>query len=140
MLFDLSKKSKWSFYYVNAMWGMVHTLIFITFTRIYFRGETMEKINVFYHQLMTDFRWDFSEKWLFAADKTKDFVAYSGWVFIVMIIGYLVHWLPSFYKKKIENQFINSPIGLQLVSSVLIIVVCYQTYSADAPAFIYFQF
>ena len=140
VLYDLSRKSKWPFYYVNAMWGMVHTLFFITFTRIYFRGETMEKINLFYHQLMTDFRWDFSEKWLFAADKTKDFVSYSGWVFIVMIIGYLAHWLPSFYKNKIQTKFITSPVGVQLILSVLIVILCYQTYSADAPAFIYFQF
>lgn len=140
VLYDFSGKSKWSFYYVNVMWGMVHTLFFITFTRVYFRGETMGKINIFYHQLMTDFRWDFSEKWLFAVDKTKDFVEYSSWVFIVMIIGYLVHWLPNVYKKKIENGFINTPVGIQLVLTVLIVVICYQTYSADAPAFIYFQF
>ena len=148
-LYDLTGKQKWRFYYVNAIYGMIHTLFFITFTRIYFRGETMEKIDTLYNQIWYDFGqlfkstatgWSFNEQWLFASDKTKDFLDYSWVVFAVMLLGYIVHWVPNTYKSRIQKGFVKSNIGLQMVIVVLVAVLCYQAYSADAPAFIYFQF
>jgi len=141
-------------YYSKRTWGVFHTLFFITFTRIYFRGESMEKISAFYHQLLNDFG-DLSAKlfitsaegnmvinpdWLFSSSKVTGFLDYNVNVFIIIILGYLIHWVPSFMKKKIENGFSNSPMPIQLITGIIIVVLCYQAYSSDAAAFIYYQF
>ena len=130
----------WKTWYLNAMWGMIHTTAFITFTRIYFRGETMDKIDQFYNQLWYDFKLSFGETWIYASDKTENFIEYPTAVFWVMAAGFLVHWVPSSIKNRIETAFITSPIPVQLATSVVAVVLCYQAYSAEAPAFIYFQF
>ena len=150
-MWKLRPSGQTRFYYMKAVWGAIHTLFFITFTRVYFRGESMEQIDMFYHQLMSDFgsldifsyvgdELQFSSKWVYASDKETGFVHYSWTVFAVMGLGYLVHWLPSIYKKYVENAFVRSHIAFQFFAVVLIAVICYQAYSTDAPVFIYFQF
>jgi hypothetical protein len=119
---------------------MLHTMVFITWTRIYFRGETMEKIIRFYHQIWYDWRWNCDEKWLYASEKSRDFVDYGTTVFLVIIAGFLVHWVPTVYKKRIESTFIRIPIAAQLALAVITVALCYQAYSAEGAAFIYFQF
>ena len=101
VLYD-SRKLKWPFYYVT-MWGMVHTLFFITFIRFILEGN-QEKINFFYHQLMTDFSGIFL-KMAFAADKTM--ILYPIRLYsLCTIIGYLAHWLPSFIKTKYKRNLL----------------------------------
>lgn len=150
------KPSGWSpfLYYSNAIYGMIHTLCFITFTRIYFRGETMDKISQFYHQVLHDFG-DFANgifirsqegdriinpDWLYASEKTKDFLDYSPTILLVIVLGYLIHMVPSFIKKRIESGFSNSNVVIQALISVVVIIICYQAYSSDSAAFIYYQF
>lgn len=140
VFFEISGGNNRKTWYLNAGWAMVHTMIFITFTRIYFRGETMEKINQFYRQIWFDFRFDFDETWLFASSKTTNFVEYQWSVFAIMALGFLVHWIPTAVKRRIENAFVSIPIPAQLAVAVTTVILCYQGYSADAPAFIYFQF
>ncbi|MDP4954083.1 MAG: hypothetical protein NWQ53_10595 [Flavobacteriales bacterium] len=61
-------------------------------------------------------------------------------VFVVMILGYLIHWLPSNWKMWYRNTFISLPIPVQLGITVVALLVLYQVISADAQPFIYFQF
>jgi D-alanyl-lipoteichoic acid acyltransferase DltB (MBOAT superfamily) len=140
VLYALAGGKERTTWYLNAAWAMVHTMTFISFTRIYFRGETMDKINALYHQLLHDFRFDFSDTWLYASSKTTGFVEYKWAVFMVIAAGFLVHWVPTVLKKRLERQFVRIPIPVQLTVAVVTVVLCYQAYSADAPAFIYFQF
>ena len=138
-LYDLTGKSTWPLYYVNLSWAMLHTLVFITFTRVYFRGESMLKIDKFYHQLLYDFRWDFSDKWLYASSVDRG-LDYSWVIFAVIIVGYLVHWVPTKHKSIIQSTFIKMPPPAQAIIAFLVCVLCYQAYSAESAAFIYFQF
>ncbi len=140
VLYSLAGGKTNSTWYLNAAWAMLHTMTFISFTRIYFRGETMDKINALYHQIFYDFRWEFGEKWLYASTKSTHFVEYQWSIFAVIIAGFLIHWIPTVFKKRIEKTFIKIPIPVQLIITVVTVVLCYQAYSADAPAFIYFQF
>lgn len=140
VFYELAGGTRFKTWYLNAGWAMLHTMVFITWTRIYFRGETMEKINRFYHQIWYDWRWDFGKTWLYSSEKSRDFVDYGYTVFLVIIAGFLVHWVPTIYKKRIESTFIRIPIAAQLALAVITVVLCYQAYSAEGAAFIYFQF
>jgi uncharacterized membrane protein (DUF485 family) len=61
-------------------------------------------------------------------------------VFIVMLAGYVTHWLPVKVKSGIENIYSISPFGLKVIYGVATGIICYQAYSASFQPFIYFQF
>jgi D-alanyl-lipoteichoic acid acyltransferase DltB (MBOAT superfamily) len=106
------------------------TLSFITFTRIWFRGESMESTWQILRQIQGNF----------SAHLIPEILSNYSKVFIVMAIGYLIHWLPTTTKDWYKNTFIQSPIGLKIAITVLAVIGVYQAMSADLQAFIYFQF
>ncbi|WP_378186965.1 MBOAT family O-acyltransferase [Aquimarina sp. W85] len=111
-------------------WKIMITFVFITFTRIYFRGNSLDHIDRFYQQIITNMDW---------ANAFNVLYEYRL-VFIVMCIGYMTHWLPSAIKAKIERSFIRSHIVLKGIIAVVVAIICYQTFAADFQPFIYFQF
>lgn len=106
------------------------TFNFITFTRIWFRGESMEITGQIIEQISTNFSFNLIPEILYS---------YKN-VFIVMLIGYLIHWLPSKVKDWYRETFINSPLALKIVVSVIAVFGVYQAMSSELQAFIYFQF
>lgn len=116
--------------WLATVWKIAFTFVFITFTRIYFRGNSMDHIEQFYHMVVTNMDW------------TNALIVLWEYrlVFIVMLIGYITHWLPYRTKDWLETQFINSHIVIKGLISIVVAVICYQTYAADFQPFIYFQF
>jgi len=115
---------------IANVWKILITFLFITFTRIYFRGNSLEHINAFYRQVIYNMNWQqsFSVLWEYRL------------VFIIMLLGYVTHWLPNSLKNKIETLFVKSSIVLKGLIAVVVAILCYQTYAADFQPFIYFQF
>ncbi|MGY3792784.1 MBOAT family O-acyltransferase [Aquimarina sp. 433] len=112
------------------LWRIALTFAFITFTRIYFRGNSMDHIDRFYQAVMTNMDWGnaLAVLWEYRL------------VFIVMLIGYITHWLPYKTKDWILDQFIKSNIVIKGLVATIVAIICYQTYAADFQPFIYFQF
>lgn len=106
------------------------TLNFITFTRIWFRAETMETTWQIIHQIGNNFSIYLIPEILYS---------YAN-VFIVMAIGYAIHWLPTKTKDWYQNTFIKMPLALKLLITTLTFIGIYQAMSSDMQAFIYFQF
>ncbi|MEW7279473.1 MBOAT family O-acyltransferase [Aquimarina sp. 2201CG1-2-11] len=116
-------------WYVLA-WRIAFTFVFITFTRIYFRGNSMDHIDRFYQQVVTNMDWQNALLVLWE----------YRLVFIVMLLGYITHWLPYKTKDWIEGIFIKSNIVVKALVVIVVAIICYQTYAADFQPFIYFQF
>lgn len=116
--------------WIAHVWKIAFTFAFVTFTRIYFRGESMDHISRWYHQVWYNMDW--STAW--------DIIVHYQLVFWVMLVGYITHWLPERTKDKVENLYGKSPIPVKIGISVLVGVLCYQAFSADFQPFIYFQF
>lgn len=119
-----------STHWMAHFWKVASTFIFITIVRIFFRGEDMERISQWFHQITTNMNWQtaFDVIWNYKA------------VFLVMLIGYITHWLPQSLKNYIENRYGQSHIVVKGIIASLTAVLCYQAYSADFQPFIYFQF
>lgn len=111
-------------------WKILITFLFITFTRIYFRSESMDHIRRFYHQVWSDMHWDLAGRIVMAYPL----------VFLVMGLGYLTHWAPQGFKDRVLNWFTASGMIVQAVVSIAVGVLCYQAYSAEFQPFIYFDF
>lgn len=116
--------------WLTHAWKIAITFAFITFTRIYFRGESMEHIEKWYLQVANNMDW--AHAW--------DILAHYHLVFWVMLIGFITHWLPESSKAYIEKAYSQSPIPIKIVITMVVGVLCYQAFSADFQPFIYFQF
>ncbi len=112
------------------LWKVFLTFNFITFTRIWFRSDSMEHANQLMSQIWNHF--DFSI--------IPQVIVSFKIVFLVMIFGYVVHWLPGKIKSWYRDWFINTPVYAKVGIAGGIIFVIYQSWSAGLQPFIYFQF
>ncbi|QDO94014.1 MBOAT family protein [Formosa sediminum] len=112
------------------VWKITLTFIFITFTRIYFRGESMAHISRWYTQVAHHMDWSHA----------IDILLHYKVVFIVILLGYITHWLPENTKVIIESLYAKSPLFIKIALGVCTGIICYQAFSSDFQPFIYFQF
>ncbi len=106
------------------------TFNFITFTRIWFRAENMESTYQIIDQIKDNFNYELIPQIL---------SSYSN-VFLVMLIGYIIHWLPVTVKHWYKETFIGFSLPIKIIISSIVIFGIYQAMSSDLQAFIYFQF
>lgn len=112
------------------IWKIFLTFQFITFTRIWFRADSMEHVNDFFYQVWHSFNGSIIPQVLWS----------YKWVFIVMAIGYFTHWVSDKWKNALLNWYIKTPLWAKLGIAVVVIFVIYQSWSAELQPFIYFQF
>jgi D-alanyl-lipoteichoic acid acyltransferase DltB (MBOAT superfamily) len=126
------KISPWeqSNHWVADFWKIFLTFNFITFTRIWFRGESMQGTTDLMNQIAMNFGWPQVPAMLTAYWK----------VFAVMALGFTLHWLPSSFKDKWMNKFVNAPFYMKVMISVVVVFIVYQAVSAGLQPFIYFRF
>ena len=116
--------------WIANFWKIFITFNFITFTRIWFRGESMPKTYALLHQVGNNFGFDV----------IGEMIASYGPVFLMMLFGFVMHWLPSGWKSFYRNFFIKSPVYVKVVVCILAVFAIYQVRTADLQPFIYFQF
>lgn len=112
-------------------WKIFITFNFITFTRIWFKlEEGMPNV-------MLDQMWNhFNFKWeTFVTVLTTYYD-----VLWVMLIGFIIHWLPDKIKKTYEGWFTKMPMALQAICVAIIIVLMFQAMSSESPPFVYLMF
>ncbi len=106
------------------------TLTFISFTRIFFRSESLDTVALLFDRMNNHF----------GAALTLDIIKGYALVFSVIVIGYFIHWIPERIKENYRLRFASLP--LPVMSLVVVIAVCciYQLVSGNMQPFIYFQF
>ncbi len=60
--------------------------------------------------------------------------------FLIILLGFVVHWLPAWFKENYRGWFIKSNIIVKIIIVVLVVFIIYQAKSAEIQPFIYFQF
>ena len=121
------EKSK---HWAARSWKIFNTFVFITFTRIWFRSESMEKANALIHQVLHEFN----------AGIIPEVLWSYRLVFAVMALGYFTHWVPERWKQSLLDAFIRTPLWAKVLIAAVTIFIIYQSWSADLQPFIYFQF
>lgn len=127
------KQMKWNIATQHG-WGRFVS-VFITFnlvciTWIFFRASDMQNIGAMFKQIITSFNINILE----------NFVKAYPTIITLLIMAYIVHWLPSSFKEWYRGLFIKTPLWLKMVVVVLIILILYQAKSSNIQPFIYFQF
>jgi|688.fasta_scaffold00272_10 D-alanyl-lipoteichoic acid acyltransferase DltB (MBOAT superfamily) len=137
-----NKKHIW---FVRA-WAIFLTFSFITLTRVWFRAgsnTSWEGLNE-EHNILDELlsatamleRIFLHMDWSVAPNVLWSY----GHVFLVVLFGMVVHWLPSTLKEKYRSGFAALPIWMIGIVCFVAIFSVYQIMSADLHPFIYFQF
>lgn len=121
-----SDTSKWYF----RAWSIAITLVFITFTRTWFRGESFDAAHLMLHRIWYNFQPELMSQVV---------TTYSA-VFLLMVGGYVIHWLPADWKLSYRSYFSNQSLWLQGVIAFVVVFLIYQVLSAELQPFIYFVF
>jgi D-alanyl-lipoteichoic acid acyltransferase DltB (MBOAT superfamily) len=135
-------KSKWYF----RMWAIFLTFTFITLTRVWFRAGSNNSWAELEdtHDIGTEFlsATTMLERVFMHMDFSIAPEVIAGYwkVFLVILIGMIIHWLPTALKEKYRSTFSNLPIPAIAVACLVTIFFVYQVLSADLQPFIYFQF
>ena len=119
-------RTKW----YNRAIGLALTLIFITFTRAWFRSPTWDGAIALLTKIPTEFGW-----------ATAGEVLVGNWkYFLVLLGGYLIHWVPSKNKAQLRHWVSHSSPAVLFLLVVAATLVIYQILSAEVQPFIYFAF
>ena len=126
---------------VTMVWNTFLTFIFISFTRLFFRsGSNLDPAtaNEVAWRTATQMVERIGGRW--NLDQIPAIVQNYSTVFIIFLIGMVVHWLPDRFKRRYRLWFAQMPLWLMVLTVVLTVVVVYQFITADLQPFIYFQF
>ncbi|MBQ0031157.1 MAG: MBOAT family protein [Bacteroidales bacterium] len=122
-------------------WAIAQTFIFVTFTRLFFRSgsnlDPAEANKVAWNTAKTMME-QISNAWN-AATIGEMLWAYR-YVWGLIVIGLLIHWIPERTKRWYRINFALLPLPIMALIVVLVVFVVYQFKTADLQAFIYFQF
>lgn len=132
---------KGSFSLLERAWAIFQTFVFITFTRLFFRsGSNLDPAEA------NETAWNTAKNMVnqigssWSVDKIPQMLYEYRNVFILIVLGMIIHWLPEDFKRRYRLAFAQMPLALMAVVVALIVFVLYQFITADLQKFIYFQF
>lgn len=115
---------------LKRVFSVFVTFHFVAFCWIFFRNSTLENSWVMLEQMATNFNLA-----LF-----PQLVDGYGAVLGLMLLGYVLHFLPDSWYMKCERGVIRLPLLLQALLVIAVIFLVIQVKSSDIQPFIYFQF
>lgn len=126
--------------WLNRGWSILVTFTFITFTRLFFRsGSNLDPA------IANETAWGIAKDMINSIGtqwnvNVFDVISAYRSVFILFVLGMIIHWLPTRFKRRYRICFAKMPLPLMAIVTVLIIFICYQFVTAEMQPFIYFQF
>lgn len=110
--------------------GIIITFHFVCFCWIFFKASTFSDAIIILQQIFTNF----NGKAFGALIRGYDTIL------IMLIIGYVVHFIPQWIEKKTEQKFINLHTVGRIIVFLIFIWIVIQIKSADQMLPIYLQF
>jgi len=115
---------------LRRAWGVIFTFHVVCFGWIFFRADSVQVGLDVLKQICTYFR----------PEVFMQFVTgYTG-IFVALVVGYVLHFIPARMENKIKDMVTYSPLLLQALYLILAIFIVAQVKSAGIVPFIYFQF
>ena len=121
-------------------WSIFVTFTFITFTRLFFRsGSNLDPA------VANETAWRIAKEMIdaigtrWSVNVLDVCVAYHK-VFLLFMLGMIIHWLPTDWKRRYRIVFARMPVPVIALVAILVVFVTYQFITAEMQPFIYFQF
>ncbi len=106
------------------------TFNFVTFCWIFFRAQDMDTVRLMLDQVFNNF----------SPGSYMDVLPAYANVFLLMIAGYVIHFLPDRVKESYRGLFIRIPLVLQIIIIMFIAVILFRMRTTEIMPFIYFRF
>jgi len=106
------------------------TFQFVSFCWIFFRAPDMDNAIIMLKQIFENFS---------PGSYMSVLLVYSS-VFLLMAVGYIIHFLPEKTKESYRGLFIRIPLIVQLTVIMLIAILLFQMRTTYVVPFIYFRF
>ncbi len=122
------------------VWAVGVTFVFITFTRLFFRsGSNLDPAiaNETAWRIATEMVHQIGTAW--QTNIGPIIQAYDK-VFALFLLGMVIHWLPTVWKRRYRIAFARLPLPLMVIAVCLTVFIAYQFVTAEMQPFIYFQF
>lgn len=110
--------------------GVIITFHFVAFCWIYFRADSFDQAQQVILEIVN------APKWELFFDVVNGYKS----VFLLMLLGYLMHFLPNQIDATVEKGLIKSPLVLKSMVLAFVVWLVIQTKSSEVQPFIYFQF
>lgn len=126
---------------LSNAWAVAQTFVFITFTRLFFRsGSNLDPAtaNQEAWETATNMVNQIGGAW--NSSIIPDFLWEYRNVVILFVLGMVIHWLPTRWKRWYRICFCMLPWWAIVLIIVAVVMGVYQFVTADLQAFIYFQF
>ena len=127
--------------WLDKVWGITQTFVFITFTRLFFRsGSNLDPA------VANETAWNTAKSMVNSIGSTWNVSVIPNilnnyrTVFILFALGMIIHWLPDRWKRWYRMNFALLPVWVIGIIVVVAVFVLYQFVTADLQPFIYFQF
>lgn len=106
------------------------TFHLVCFGWIFFRNQTFEGSFLMLRQIGTNFQPQIFMQWV------ENYWAVAS----LMLLGYILHFLPSAYSERSQRMITRMPVVIQAMIIVAVIFIVIQVKSSEVQPFIYFQF
>lgn len=124
--------------YLLKLWGksfhaflsILLTYAFLTFTFFFFNAPSIESTFTMFDRILTEFHGELFFKWY----QEYQMVAH------ILLIGVVLHFIPTSWKNFFENQFISVHWTLKILVIVSMVIVIYQFKTLGSIPFVYLQF
>ncbi|HDP74383.1 MAG TPA: MBOAT family protein [Bacteroidales bacterium] len=113
----------------HLIWGII-TFNVVSLSWIFFRANDFTSAIAMLHQIFKDFNFN---------TVSNIIIAYSD-IFLILVLGYLVHLLPFDVKEFIRGKFISMPLAVKLLTTLIVIITLIQIQNIELKPFIYFRF
>ena len=126
---------------MGMVWGVFQTFVFITFTRLFFRsGSNLDpaEANRIAWRTARDMIDQIGGQW--NLQLIPQMLWEYRYVFILIVFGLFVHWLPEGFKRWYRINFALMPLWLMAIIVVITVFVVYQFATAGLQTSIFFQF
>lgn len=115
---------------INKFAASFLTFHFVLFAWMFFRADSLRSVSAMLNQIFYNFNW------LKVADVI---ISYKN-VFSLIVLAFIIHWLPVSFKEFYKNSFIRIPFFAKAFVVVIIVFMLFQVKSSEIQPFIYFQF
>jgi len=110
--------------------GVFITFQFVSFCWIFFRASSMDNVGTMLSQILGNFS---------PGSYLTVLIAYSS-TFLLIAVGYAIHFLPEKVKESYRGLFIRIPLLAQLAVIMVVAILLFQMRTTEVIPFIYFRF
>ena len=116
--------------WIGRIFAVFITFQFVSFCWIFFRAPDVNSVKIMMKQIIENFS---------PGSYMTVLQAYSN-VFLIMITGYAIHFLPEKIKESYRGLFIKIPLMAQLSIIMVVAILLFMMRTTEVMPFIYFRF